>query len=247
MELARRSARRPGVRVPRVRRDDGEARLRQAREVTHRVRHHSADDPAPQVPRGRPRLDPGARRVGVDARPAPRAASAEDRDGHRARGRRVRRDRCALPRAPRAAGARRAAAPDRGRFENLALLRDPRSGVSVALLQAGTTTEQDSPSSHRSERSSTSRCGLPPRRPRGSPEAGAAHGGGTGGERHPRARAQAVGTGGRRARLLEPRSPRPRTRCRRADGRNDRRRRHRGAVGRAGGATARRRAGRRFW
>ena len=35
--------------------------------------------------------------------------------------------------------------PTAGDVENLALLRDPRSGVSVALLQAGTTTEQDSP------------------------------------------------------------------------------------------------------
>jgi TRAP transporter TAXI family solute receptor len=35
--------------------------------------------------------------------------------------------------------------PTAGDLENLALLRDPRSGVSVALLQAGTTTEQDSP------------------------------------------------------------------------------------------------------
>ena len=66
---------------------DGEARLRQAREVIHGARHHSAEDPAPRVPRGRPRLDPGGRRVGLDTRPAPRAASAEDRDGHRARGR----------------------------------------------------------------------------------------------------------------------------------------------------------------
>ena len=39
-------------------------------------------------------------------------------------------------------------------------------------------------------------------------------------ERHPRARAQAAGTGRRRARHLEPRSLRPRARCRRADGRN---------------------------
>lgn len=35
--------------------------------------------------------------------------------------------------------------PTAGDLENLALLRDPRSGVSVALLQAGTTTAQDSP------------------------------------------------------------------------------------------------------
>jgi TRAP transporter TAXI family solute receptor len=42
-------------------------------------------------------------------------------------------------------GVRLQVRPTRGAVENLALLRDPKSGVSVALLQGGTTTEKEAP------------------------------------------------------------------------------------------------------